>query len=696
MEKAVAATLISVQDIYAAPEVQKVIGPDIFAKLVPLGVHESASMYSEEKAKMARAETERHDMACGELQASIEYMGLPSSLNKFRNLGKGANAAIEALADPGREVMEWSEEEARGGGSRGADGLGSGTDGVESAFSRIESLKRTATTELESLSALLDNDNRDCEKARVKFGHRFTQEPAGAQARGMRSDIKSNREALQAANQNDQHIKALWEEIKPDVELLIGGRNRLERAFAETLAEGGGSSNRESLLDLGEAEDVADEASAKEVEEKVDSIQAMLSKLNKIKKERGEILSDLKQKIQSDDISQVLVLNRRAQNVEPAIFKQELEKFKPHQNRINLSINAQNSLIQDLTKTWKELNELKASQMARKRWDEMEKKRNGLVKRLRLAKEKHAEVRAATNKGVQFYTDLGQISMTLGNSVRGFTDERRAEREKMIGEAEWEDKLNQPATQAATSRSPMPPPIPSPQHPYSQPTSLSGFMGSMSLGDRGSSMSPVHSPYPQQPQPTTYQPNLYSQPRPPPSNAFSPPPPPPQNLAQPHTRAPSFPPPPSHSPYDSMSMFESSPSRSNSQPPPPLPPSNGSTSQPSNSYYNQATPSNSQYSQSQSQPSRAAPPSLPPPPPQFQSQFNSASPQQFNTSSLYASQGPPPPSMSYSQYQHQPPSPPHQHFAPPPSHQYGQPPPPPPSHSYSSSYQNQPPPPAWR
>lgn len=238
MEKAVAATLISVQDIYAAPEVQKVIGPDIFAKLVPLGVHESASMYSEEKAKMARAETERHDMACGELQASIEYMGLPSSLNKFRNLGKGANAAIEALADPGREVMEWSEEEARGGGSRGADGLGSGTDGVESAFSRIESLKRTATTELESLSALLDNDNRDCEKARVKFGHRFTQEPAGAQARGMRSDIKSNREALQAANQNDQHIKALWEEIKPDVELLIGGRNRLERAFAETLAEG--------------------------------------------------------------------------------------------------------------------------------------------------------------------------------------------------------------------------------------------------------------------------------------------------------------------------------------------------------------------------------------------------------------------------------------------------------------------------
>lgn len=94
----------------------------------------------------------------------------------------------------------------------------------------------------------------------------------------------------------------------------------------------------------------------------------MLSKLNKIKKERGEILSDLKQKIQSDDISQVLVLNRRAQNVEPAIFKQELEKFKPHQNRINLSINAQNSLIQDLTKTWKELNELKASQMARKRW----------------------------------------------------------------------------------------------------------------------------------------------------------------------------------------------------------------------------------------------------------------------------------------------------------------------------------------
>jgi len=55
IDKLAVATAIHIHDVYAAPEAQKTIGQDIFIKLVPLSVHESASVYSEEKAKLVRA-----------------------------------------------------------------------------------------------------------------------------------------------------------------------------------------------------------------------------------------------------------------------------------------------------------------------------------------------------------------------------------------------------------------------------------------------------------------------------------------------------------------------------------------------------------------------------------------------------------------------------------------------------------------
>ena len=55
IDKTAVATLISIQDVYGTPEVQKVIGQDMFVRLIPLSVHESASVYSEEKAKLVRS-----------------------------------------------------------------------------------------------------------------------------------------------------------------------------------------------------------------------------------------------------------------------------------------------------------------------------------------------------------------------------------------------------------------------------------------------------------------------------------------------------------------------------------------------------------------------------------------------------------------------------------------------------------------
>ena len=50
-----AAKAIPVSELYQGQDIQRIIGPDIFQKIVPLAVTESASLYDEEKAKLIRA-----------------------------------------------------------------------------------------------------------------------------------------------------------------------------------------------------------------------------------------------------------------------------------------------------------------------------------------------------------------------------------------------------------------------------------------------------------------------------------------------------------------------------------------------------------------------------------------------------------------------------------------------------------------
>ncbi|KAJ9476652.1 Vacuolar-sorting protein BRO1 [Pseudozyma hubeiensis] len=626
VDKLVAATAIPIQEIFAAPEVQRVIGPDLFQNLVPLGVHEKASLYSEEKAKIARAESERHDLATGELQASLDYLGLPGSLKKYRALaqGSGSSAMLDSLADPGSEVMRWSNEEAEGGGGRGADGLGVGAAGVDSALQKIESIKSQAANDIDAALAALDDENRECEKQRVRFGHKWNQGPSGLHTKEMRLNLKENKEAMQQASQNDAQIGELWRSIREDVQLLVSGREALEAAFAAALTGQtglyGGSNAPASLIDISADEEKASESEIAAVKAKLSQIDEALLKLNKIKKERGEVLADLKEKIQTDDISQVLVLNRRAQNVDSSIFAAELEKFKPHQNRIAVSLHHQQSLLAEVETTFKELAELPASRSAGAKWDEKEKARNKLVARLRRARDSNAQVRAGVAKGLQFYADLQEIVKATRQNVTRYVGERKTERQRLVSELEWEEKGSgggggadrlagsMAGLSGLGSGGPPPPPAPGRQASYGSAYG-GGTPGPLSPGPP-----PAALPGARQPQ------------------SASLPPPPPVPHQQPYQQQQSNAG-VAHDPYNSM--FSTGPfmdSRSSPAPQQPPPPQQ----RPPAPY--------SPLGYDASQRSISGGTGLPPPPQQFQPSFaqSSASPAQ----SRYASPPPPGPAPS--------------------------------------------------
>ena len=150
IEKLPAAAPITIQEVYATPAVSKLIGPDIFIRLVPLAVHESASVYSEEKAKLVRGEVERVDLSEGQIRASLEHLGLPAILSSWRRI-------VDGDADDEVQISSTLQ--------RLAPDIASSS--IDAQLRDLEAQRSRCERELHELSALLDNESRECERMRV-------------------------------------------------------------------------------------------------------------------------------------------------------------------------------------------------------------------------------------------------------------------------------------------------------------------------------------------------------------------------------------------------------------------------------------------------------------------------------------------------------------------------------------------------
>jgi hypothetical protein len=271
------ATPIPIQDVYGTPEVQKVIGGDIFVRLVPLSVHESASVYSEEKAKLVRGEVEKVDAAEGELTSGLDSLGVKSGLARFRAMVEGG---VEGEEEVPLEVRRWKEDIS----------LMEEREGVDALLRRLNTLKDAVKNQLDAVGRELERESSECEAMRVKYDHEWTQEPAAGFTKELRQDLKSHLTALGAAAASDQQVVNLWNAVKGDVQLLLSPR--IEDVFRASTDGGAG---QESLLDLDVAGQDSQEKAA--IGQFVSEIDERLGRLNKVSRERNEILKDLKEKV---------------------------------------------------------------------------------------------------------------------------------------------------------------------------------------------------------------------------------------------------------------------------------------------------------------------------------------------------------------------------------------------------------------
>lgn len=276
-----AAKAIPVSELYAGQDIQRITGPDIFQKIVPMAVTESASLYDEEKAKLVRAETERVETANSEMAASLDYLRLPNALQVLKG-----GFDQELTADD--EFRSWCDEVAN-------------HDIPNSTFDFLRSSKETIIAVLDKSTRQLDMEESVCEKMRSKYEGDWTQQPSSRLTTTLRSDIRNYREALEEASRSDNTLSSKMRQYENDFEEMrsAGETNESDVLFQRALIQVGGKlrnnvgspAGGNNLID----EDFGDDGPS--VMDQVARVEDILKKLNLIKRERAQVLKDLKEKV---------------------------------------------------------------------------------------------------------------------------------------------------------------------------------------------------------------------------------------------------------------------------------------------------------------------------------------------------------------------------------------------------------------
>ena len=278
-----AAKAIPVSELYQGQDIQRIIGPDIFQRIVPMAVTESASLYDEEKAKLVRAEVEKVERANDEMAASLDYLKLPGSLDVLKG-GMDQQVSVD------EEFRRWCEELA-------------GHEPFGGAFDQLQAEKQATISTLNACSKQLDLEENVCEKMRVKYSSDWTQQPSSRLNTTLRSDIRSYRDALDQAGGSDSQLLATSQQYESDFEEMrsAGETDEADVLYQRAMIKAGGNRGKGRNPQSPSAEgNLLDEdygEGGMTVMEQIKRIEDMLKKLNLIKKDRGQVLKDLKEKV---------------------------------------------------------------------------------------------------------------------------------------------------------------------------------------------------------------------------------------------------------------------------------------------------------------------------------------------------------------------------------------------------------------
>ncbi|KAL9098996.1 MAG: hypothetical protein Q9163_005440 [Psora crenata] len=448
--KLAAAKAIPVNELYQGQDIQRIIGPDIFQKIVPIAVTESASLYDEEKAKLVRAEAEKVETADSEMAASLDYLKLPGSLTVLKG-----GMDHEIIVD--RDFQLWCEELA-------------GHEPFTKAFDSLQSDKASALNTLARCTKSLDQEESTCEKMRSKYGVDWTQQPSSRLTSTLRSDIRSYKSAIEEASTSDAQLLHTSRQNESDFDEMrsAGETQEADVLYQQAMVKAGAGRvkgrNGISSPILGSEANLLDEdfgEGGMSVMDQIARVEDLLRKLELVKRDRAQVLKDLKEKVRhtcvicvalymlnnhqvhNDDIANVLILNKKSiSNQENQLFQTELDKFRPHQNRLLQANHKQTALMKDLTKTYSMLLQDKRVKSEQIRYENFTRQRNTVLARYKKVFQAFNELIDGLVRAQSFYSEMKDTVDSLEKNVETFVNNRRSEGAQLLNQIERDKQHN--------------------------------------------------------------------------------------------------------------------------------------------------------------------------------------------------------------------------------------------------------------
>ncbi|ODV94983.1 hypothetical protein PACTADRAFT_50819 [Pachysolen tannophilus NRRL Y-2460] len=298
--------------------IDKVVGNDIFEKIIPLSIHEQSSKYSEEKAKLLRQEDEKIVVSDEELKSILEYLNLPKALVDIKEMLK---AESEEIYDDDNDILDPRIKD-----------LAFEVSSNSIDPQKLESLKSKIYSNLQKIENALSNIKPNGDP---NISENIV---------NIREKLINSKKSLLQAGEQDAKIESLIKPYRQQYDMLRLGPNNPQ--LLSFFRNGSDKAKEEpSLLDI----DNSDLGSDREIEILINEVEGMIQDLYNLKKGRHNVYSEFQEKVHNDDISNILILNKsNISNIENELFQQELLKFEPLRNQIEANLKKQDTYIKNL------------------------------------------------------------------------------------------------------------------------------------------------------------------------------------------------------------------------------------------------------------------------------------------------------------------------------------------------------------
>ncbi|VVT56730.1 uncharacterized protein SAPINGB_P005237 [Magnusiomyces paraingens] len=388
---------------------------ELFKTAIPMAIHRQTSLYSEEKAKLLRAEDEKIEIADEEMASALEFLKLPGELRSIKEDLSGSSADILSLGhaqniDP--QVNDWASKV-------------SASLPVETAISDLETQKRSVYKNVKEVEAILHTEEREYAENERQYKHKWTQAPSSVMNSGLYDDVTRIKGDLANSSKADELVFQSIQAQKKYLDILRAGPTnpKLLESFQATESPDSSSSGP-SLLDL----DTSPDSNLLGL---IDDCESLIQMLNTLKKERQASFADFKQVVHEDDISTILVLNQRRPDAEENVFKEELSKFQPYITRFEQMKERQKDLLKQITLLWKQILESPAVQTKKKSRDNTSGKREALVEKYRAAYAAWKDFETGVQNGRQYYHRLSDFASSTLANAKDLVSNRREEAAKI-------------------------------------------------------------------------------------------------------------------------------------------------------------------------------------------------------------------------------------------------------------------------